>query len=444
VPDGRRDTDTTGVTTVRLRVFLVGLLATTLALPAGAAAAHPPGPPQPPAPGGPTTVGFEQLANVNPGAGSNGDVYAYRGMAFLGSWVGKGCLSKGVRVYGLHNPRHPRHLSTFADAASDPSLAGTWTEKVIVQRVNTRAFHGDLAVVTFQVCDRKNTAAFRGFGLYDVTHPTRPKKLALYAAPNTRGSHEIWLGASHGRAYVYTAIINSELTTSPDYDPVTNTATTPGRADFRIVDVSRPTRPRDVGEWGAWRQLGIAPTAEKKANFVHSVRVDDRLRRAYLSYWDLGTVILDIRNPARPRYLGRTTPDKGAAHSTDVARGGRLLVETQETEAGLPRFYDISNPARPRLLSTFSIEGFENDTVHDPKVRDHVTYFSWYSHGVVAADIADPRRPRKIAQFVPDSDYINPDFFCEEPCAQVWGVALDRGYVLASDMNSGLYVLTRR
>src|SRR5215207_8739749 len=134
--NNRRDTESTGVTTVRLRVFLVGLFAAMLALPAGTAAGHPPGPHQPPAPGGPVTVGLEQLAHINPGAGSNADVYAYRGMAFLGSWSGKGCLSKGVRVYGLHNPRRPRHLSTFADAASDPTLAGTWTEKVIVQRVS--------------------------------------------------------------------------------------------------------------------------------------------------------------------------------------------------------------------------------------------------------------------------------------------------------------------
>jgi hypothetical protein len=104
-------------------------------------------------------------------------------------------------------------------------------------------------------------------------------------------------------------------------------------------------------------------------------------------------------------------------------------------------YYDISRPSQPRQLSTFSIEGFENDTVHDPKVRGSTTFFSWYSLGVVAVRSAVLGRPTLRAQFVPDTDYINPDFFCEEPCAQVWGVALDRGLVLASDMNSGLYVL---
>jgi hypothetical protein len=429
------------IRTIRRSVPVV-FLAAALLLPAAPVAAHDPGPnPHPPPPPTSTSRGFDLVGHVNPGAGSNADVYAYGGYAYLASWVGQGCLSKGVRVYDLRDPGRPAHVSTFADAASEPTLAGTWTEKVIVQRVTTRSFRGVLAAVSVQACNRADTQAFRGFAVYDLTNPRRPVALGRYAAPGTRGSHEIWLGADHGRAYVYTALINSELLTSPTYDPATGDAATPGRADFRIVDVSDPRRPRDVGEWGAWRELGIKPNAEDRSNFVHSVRVDDRLRRAYLSYWDLGTVILDIASPHRPRYLGRTTAAQGAAHSSYVTRGGTLLVETHETEAGLPVYWDISRPSRPRQLSIFSVTGYENDTVHDPKVRGNTTFFSWYSLGVVAVNSADPSRPRLRAQFVPDTDYVNPDFFCEGPCAQVWGVALSGSLVLASDMNSGLYIL---
>ena len=198
-----------------------------------------------------------------------------------------------------------------------------------------------------------------------------------------------------------------------------------------------------MGEWGAWKELGVYPRADGNFNFVHSVRVDDRLRRAYLSYWDLGTVILDISRPAHPRFLGRTSPPQGAAHSADVAWGGRLLVETHETQEGLPYFYDISDPAHPVLLGSFAPAGFEESTVHDPKAVGSRVYFSWYNLGVVLVDAARPSSPRLLAQFVPDTDYINPDFFCTEPCAQVWGVFVTRDYVLASDMNSGLYVLGR-
>ena len=381
------------------------------------------------------------LAHVNPGTGTNADVYGYKDHAYLASWIGKGCLSKGVRVYDLGDPRKPTLDSVFADAASDPAVAGTWTEKVVVQHLNNRNFAGDLAVVTFQACDRNNPTTFRGFGLYDVTDPAKPHKLALYATPKTRGSHEVWLGTYRGKAYVYTAILRSELISSPDYDPGTNSAKTPGQADFRIIDVSDPDQPVQVGEWGAWKELGIYPRAEGKENFVHSVRVDSRLQRAYLSYWDLGTVFLDISNPSRPVYLGRTTPPQGATHSSYIDRGGRLLVETHETDAGLPYFYDIADPVHPVLLSRFAPPGYEADSVHDPKVLGDRAYFSWYGLGVVTADIFNLGAPQLEAQFLPSTDYVNPDFFCTEPCPEVWGVFVDKRYVLASDMNSGLYVL---
>jgi hypothetical protein len=69
---------------------------------------------------------------------------------------------------------------------------------------------------------------------------------------------------------------------------------------------------------------------------------------------------------------------------------------------------------------------FGQVSVQGAKVRGNTTFFSWYDLGVVAARSANPSQPRLRAQFVPDTDYINPDFFCTEPCAQVWGVALHR------------------
>ena len=202
-----------------LCVFTVLLMA----LAAPVAQAHPEGPGHHMGPPGPlmppaTERTLPLLGAVNPGPGATGDVYGFKRHAYLASWVGVGCLSKGIRVYDLDNPRRPRLASVFADAASDPAVAGTWTEKVIVQHVRTREFTGDLAVVSFQTCG----GVFSGFGLYDVTDPENPRKLALFPTPGTGGSHEIWLGASRGRAYVYTAVIDSELITSPDYDPETD------------------------------------------------------------------------------------------------------------------------------------------------------------------------------------------------------------------------------
>jgi hypothetical protein len=209
-------------------------------------------------------------------------------------------------------------VSRFGDARSNPALVDTWTEKTIVKRVATASFTGDLAVTTFQSC-RRDQSSFKGFGLYDVTRPAQPRQLALVPT-DPRGSHEIWLGTRGSHAYVYTAIILSELRSSPDGER-------PGKPDFRIVDVSNPADPRQVGEWGAWAQLGIRPARNVRdlsdANLVHSVITNRAGTRAFLSYWDLGTVILDISRPERPRYLGRTRfrdGESGNAHSAALGR----------------------------------------------------------------------------------------------------------------------------
>ena len=393
-------------------------------------------------------VRLHVVGHVNPGGGYSADVYGPRSHAYLPSWHGPYCPAQGVRVYDLRAPARPVHVSTFADRRSDPLLEGTWTEKTIVKSVRTPAFTGDLAVTSFQRCTRD---AFQGFGLYDVTNPARPRKLALVRT-DPGGSHEIWLEATRNRAYVYTAIPLSELVSAPDYNPETRTAGTPGTPDFRIFDVSDPARPVQVGAWGAWRALGIPPrrAGSRDANFVHSVVVNGDATRAYLSYWDLGTVILDIRRPAQPRYLGRTRAPsfarQGAAHSVALARRGTLLVETHETSGGYPTLFDITNPRRPRYVGAVRpreagrINGW--NSVHDARVLGNRAYFSWYGRGVVVADISRPRRPRIVARYVPPPAEDRVGRLCQEaPCTMVWGVFVERRYVLASDIVSGLWVL---
>src|SRR2546423_3587022 len=228
------------------------------------------------------------LGHANPGGGYSADVYVHRGYAYLSSWNGGPCPALGVRIYDLSRPAHPRRVATFGDGASTLEVRGTWTEKTIVQHVATPSFTGDLAATSFQNCGGTN--AYRGFGLYDVTNPRAPKQLALVRT-EPGGSHEIWPQPKGRRAYVYTAIPYAEMPT-PDH---------PLSAGFRIYDVSDPRHPNEVGSW-------MAPASMKKGKqgtFVHSVRVNEAATRAYLSYWNLGTVILDISDQAHPRYLGR-------------------------------------------------------------------------------------------------------------------------------------------
>jgi hypothetical protein len=378
------------------------------------------------------------LGHADPGGGYSADVYAHAGYAYLSSWHGEACTSQGVRVYDLKNPKRPRRVATFASGRGDIEVRGTWTEKTIVQHVSVPGFKGDLAATSFQNCPGTNS--FRGFGLYDVTNPRQPKRLALIRT-DPGGAHELWLQQVRGHVYVYLAVPLAEFG-QPPYSP-----------GFRIYDATDPRHPVEVGSWIAPESL----RAGKKAVFVHSVRVNSRGSRAYLSYWDLGTVILDITKPSAPRYLGRTDDPQGFAHSTAFSANGKLMIETHERDGGRPSFWDVANPAHPRLLGVFKpparlleaarkrgAAGFATG-VHDPKIVGHRAYFSWYALGVIVADISNPRHPRFVAQFLPPSTRDPDKLFCPGArCTVTWGVYPYRNYVLAADMVGGLWVFRVR
>jgi hypothetical protein len=388
---------------------------------------------------------FEVLGHVKPTVGYSADVVLHRRHAYLSSHKGaRSCAAHGVRVYSLLNPRVPLRVATFA------RLPGTWTEKTIVRRIATPSFKGDLAVTSVQSC---REGAFRGFVLSDVTRPGRPRELGrVHTDP--RGSHEIWLQQVGRRAYVYTAIIASEILSS--------TNGTPGAPDFRIYDVTEPRKPVLRGGWGAWAALGLVPFHDPnrrlEGNFVHSVVGDGAM--AYLSYWDLGTVVLDVRDPAHPRYVGRTRATDNA-HSAWLGPQG-LLIETHEASGGVATLHR-RGAGDPVQLGTFElpdavlrrgqrvrglspVSGLDlTDSVHDAKVQGTTALFSWYAQGVVAADVSDPRRPRFLARFLPRPAEDPEQLLCPgRRCTAVWGVDVEGDLVVASDMIGGLWLLRLR
>jgi hypothetical protein len=427
---------------------VLALAAGLLALAATSASAHEEAPekdparawPSAPSPhlDGPRTIDVLAHARVN--GDRSGNVVVHDGHAYLGSYGTRSgdCEGSGVRVFDLRRPRRPLRVATFAAARTAFSLAGTYTDQVRLARVNTRRFRGTLAAVGFQRC-RPPWDGFQGFGVYDVTRPARPRLLALVNVAPAPGAHELWLQARGEHAYAFLALPRSELVTSDG--PV------PGRPDLRVVDVSDPRRPREVGAWGIWSDLGVRPRVDSDPNapndFAHSVITNRAGTRAFVSYWDFGTVILDVRRPSRPRFLGRTESPGGDAnaHSAALADGERLLVETQEhgsflgvRAGGYPHLYDVSSPRRPVFLSRYAPLGTETSTVHDPKARGRHAYLSWYDQGVAALDVSEPTAPRPVARFLP------PD----GESAFVWGVALGPDYLVASDMATGLWVLDVR
>src|SRR5439155_16502697 len=224
-----------------------------------------------------------------------------------------------------------------------------------------------------------------------VTHPAKPRRLVLVRT-QPRGSHEIWLATTQGHAWVYTAEAVAEFAPAPD------------QFGFHIYDVTHPRTPVEVGGWSACRdlhecsQVGGPPGSDRRY-LVHSVITNAAATRAYLSYWSFGTVILDISDPAHPRFLGRTPTGQNNVHSAWLADHERILLETHEIQHGRPVVWNIANPSEPRLLAYVQLPSRLRpaghytglpleDSVHDPKVVGKLAYFSWYGQGVVLFDLS--------------------------------------------------------
>jgi hypothetical protein len=78
-------------------------------------------------------------------------------------------------------------------------------------------------------------------------------------------------------------------------------------------------------------------------------------------------------------------------------------------------------------------------------IQGDLEYVSWYSDGVRVVDLSDPGRPREVASFVPPSSPPRQTAATAQNGRRdmpvVWGVYPWKDLVLASDMNSGLWVI---
>ncbi len=247
---------------------------------------------------------------------------------------------------------------------------------------------------------------------------------------------------------------------------------------MHVADVTDPRRPRLLATWDFRRNGPRLERRRLRASrgdgelLAHSVFPFDGGRKAVVSHWDAGEIFLDLADPARPRYLGRTPYPAGAsgnAHSAWFSPDERILVQNDEVgdfyhgggvrRWGFQRVFDVSDLARPVQVGTFRTRSSRPDrrgrirrdgiySVHNTVIVGNVAVASWYSAGIRIVSLANPRRPREIGFFVPPPRR-DPRGFWLAPNGNrrfphVWGVAVANGLVYASDISSGLWVVRAR
>jgi hypothetical protein len=382
---------------------------------------------------------LERVGAFDPGTpGFNAMAVGLDGTAYLGSWGSSGnCPSLGVRAIDVRDPTNPTPIGTLA------VYPGTTAEHLAAVHFATSAFSGSVLFVGIQRC--APTGADGGLAIWDVTDPANPAELGFISiGRNVRGVHEFTVGQRGDHWYAYLAVPNSEVAD--------------GRGDLRVVDVTDPRRPVEIANWGARRGAGLpigsgsqcAPACRGvfPQAFLHSVALSQDGQSAYLSYWDLGVILLDVSEPTAPHLIGRFVEpqtDEGNTHSVAIAHEGKLMLVADETVSppwGFLRLVDIQDPSSPIQVGIFQTAdgaaGTPGDqfgyTIHNPLVDDrdpNRAYLAWYADGVRLVDISDASNPVELASWVPAR---NP---------MVWNVSFLGDLAVVGDINNGLFILRR-
>ena len=148
-----------------------------------------------------------------------------------------------------------------------------------------------------------------------------------------------------------------------------------------------------------------------------------------------GTSIYDVADPKNPKLLARLEIPMGW-HSHKVrAANGLMLVNYEKFREGAPEFggglgiFDVSNPAKPRLINKWTVTG-EGGGVHRYDFDGRYAYISPTAEGYVGnimmvLDLQKPEAPEELCRWwipgqhvaggeeYPWNDYVRPR--CHHP-----------------------------
>ena len=148
-----------------------------------------------------------------------------------------------------------------------------------------------------------------------------------------------------------------------------------GASGLRIVDVSTPTRPIELG---AFATPGFASGVAAFGNYA---AVADRQD---------GLLIVNVSNPASPTLVGSlATP--GLALDIAVTSGGGPRLGVLATGEGLA-VVSLSDPANPSAEGFFNSPGFAKSVA----VADTLAYLADGDSGLQIVNFADPAHPAAV------------------------------------------------
>ncbi|HEV8305170.1 MAG TPA: Ig-like domain-containing protein [Gemmatimonadales bacterium] len=344
----------------------------------------------------------------------------------VGDVVYVSTIAGTVYVFDVSNPAAPRVTDSLVVDAR------------LVNDVMTTA-DGRIGVLSREgASTRKNGLVF-----FDAADPRHPKVLSEFTEPVSGGVHS---------AFVY-----------DHYVFATDDAT----GSLRIVDFADPRNPRQIARWEVQRPtsrpfevefLNVIPE-----RYLHDVYVKDGL--AYLAYWRDGLIILDVGKGIKggsitnPVLVSQFTYNHAELYAPGSIAGthavfpyGRYVFVSDESYAGtldlasreqfatrgLVHVIDVSDIEHPREVARYDPVEFG---AHNLFVVNDLLYIGAYDGGIRVLDVSGELRGDLRTQGrVVGTLYTGSLEGYRPNMALTWSAIPHRGFVYASDINSGLWV----
>jgi hypothetical protein len=196
-------------------------------------------------------------------------------------------------------------------------------------------------------------SALSGVSIYDVSDPRRPARIGRLELPNAQ-NEDVDVG-------------NGIMLISDD--PYA------GRGVLHVLDVRDPRNPRVLSRYSTWAPGlldGLLAGPKRRGGIGHTATCIQGCRWAWLAGSPEGIEVVDLRNPARPRFAGKVRARHAGGgfgtHDVQVDAQGLAWVAGSSGTAA----YDVTDPVHPRLrVHTNRRGGFGpwNDVIHHNSLR---------------------------------------------------------------------------
>ncbi len=198
------------------------------------------------------------------------------------------------------------------------------------------------------------TSGTSGISIYDISNARAPVRIGRLDLPNVQ-NEDVDVG-------------NGILLLSDDpYG---------GRGVLQVIDVRDPRRPRLLSTYSTWAPglLSESPGRARRrgrGGIGHTASCIQGCRYAWLAGSPDGIEVVDLRDPANPRFAGRVRAAAAtglSSHDVQVDSRGLAWVAGGNGTAA----YDTTNPAKPRLVTRTNRSGAlgpYNDFIHHNSLR---------------------------------------------------------------------------